>query len=101
MNSSTKKLEINSKGILTFRESLGLTQEQLGNRLDVSGNYVWMLESGQKPISDKIARKLKDLSEGKGTTDLQELESWRQRALNAEKRLEELRAGMSNLLKKI
>jgi len=60
-----------------------------------------MLESGQKPISDKIARKLKDLSEGKGTTDLQELESWRQRALNAEKRLEELRAGMSNLLKKI
>ena len=100
MNTSTKKLELNSKGILTFRKSLGLTQEELGNRLDVSGNYVWMLESGEKPISEKIARKLKDLAEGKGTTDLTELDNWRQRALSAEKRLDDLKANMIALVKK-
>jgi transcriptional regulator with XRE-family HTH domain len=101
MNTSTKKLDLTPSGILTFRNSLGLTQEELGARLDVSGNYVWMLESGKKPIGEKIARRLNDLATGAKSADPLELEKWRARAEAAEAKLAELKSELSSLLKKI
>ncbi|WP_043588369.1 helix-turn-helix domain-containing protein [Geminisphaera colitermitum] len=98
MKPSTKKLELTSRGILTFRESLGLTQEELGRRLDISGNYVWMLETNKKPISGKIARKLRDLEAGRLGGDADELEKWRRRALTAEETLRTVRRQLETVL---
>lgn len=101
MNPSTKKLDLTPSGILTFRISLGLTQEELGERLDVSGNYVWMLESGKKPIGEKISRKLSELAFGAKSADPIELEKWRNRAEEAEAKLAALKMEISALLKKL
>jgi transcriptional regulator with XRE-family HTH domain len=101
MNPSTKKLDLTPSGIPTFRISLGLTQEELGERLDVSGNYVWMLESAKKPIGAKIARKLTELADGPKAADPIELEKWRSRAEEAEAKLAALKAELGLLLKKI
>ncbi len=37
------------KKIKALRKSLGLTQKDFGERLGVTTNYVYLLESGQKP----------------------------------------------------
>ena len=42
-----------------IRLLLGLTQAELGKRLGVSKNYIYLIESGRKPLSQKI----RDLAE--------------------------------------
>lgn len=98
MKSSTKKLELKPIDILNFRELHGLTQEELGRRLDISGNYVWMLETEKKPISGKIARRFRDLEEGRAGRESQELEEWKYRALAAEETLRSVRQQLENVL---
>jgi transcriptional regulator with XRE-family HTH domain len=45
---STKKLDI-SQRVRTFRTKAKLSQAELGERLGVSGNYIYLIESGNKP----------------------------------------------------
>lgn len=43
------------------RQSLGLSQGELGNRWDLTGNYVWMFEKGEKPIPSKYHSQIAEL----------------------------------------
>jgi len=43
------------------RQSLGLTQAELGKRLEYDSNYIYMLESGKKAFPKKLAGVLHDL----------------------------------------
>ena len=49
------------------RMQLGITQQELGDLLDISKNYVWMLESGAKPISKKVMTRLTELERSKNS----------------------------------
>lgn len=40
------------------RKSLCLTRKEMGERLGFSENYVYLMESGKKPISDKYVRSM-------------------------------------------
>ena len=42
-----------------------LSQQELADRLGVARNYVYLIESGRKPISESIATKLSMLETGK------------------------------------
>lgn len=46
----TKKLN----RLYEIRLILGLTQAVFGQRLGVTKNYIYLIESGRKPLSDKI-----------------------------------------------
>lgn len=60
--------------ILEVRKSAGLTQEEFANEINLSKNYVWMMEKGERVPSDRtileICRKfnvsLEWLTTGKG-----------------------------------
>src|SRR5215831_3789279 len=45
--SQPKNSEIANR-IRTFRNRIGMSQQELGHRLGISGNYVYLIESGQK-----------------------------------------------------
>ena len=49
--------------IANIRSELGITQAELAELLDVDRKYVSMLETGAKPISAKMSRKLDTLKE--------------------------------------
>ncbi len=49
-----KKKQWTSKDIRDLRTLLDLSQAAFGDRLGVTGNYIWMLEAGQKTPSDTI-----------------------------------------------
>ena len=51
-----KKLDVR-----IFRETHGYTQDSLATALGVSRNYVYLIESGKKPLSDKLLIKLEKL----------------------------------------
>lgn len=42
--------------IKLVRKSKKYTQEQFGELLSITPNYVYLLESGSKPIADKVVR---------------------------------------------
>jgi len=50
-----KKLQTD---ISKARKELNLTQKQLAQALDITENYVYMLEAGKKPLSKKLAARL-------------------------------------------
>lgn len=41
-----------------WREHLGLTQSQLGERLDTTGAVISLLECGNRPLSEKWLRRI-------------------------------------------
>ena len=47
-----------------FRESRGLTQQALADRLGVAKNYIYLVESGRKPMTAGLRRKLDALEHG-------------------------------------
>lgn len=49
--------------IAKIRSELGITQAELAELLDVDRKYVSMLETGAKPISAKMSRKLDTLKD--------------------------------------
>ncbi len=53
-----------SNPVQDARIKLGITQQELGELLGITKNYVWMLESGQKPLSKKVAAKLAEITGG-------------------------------------
>lgn len=53
-----KKVNSSPDGIRAIRKRLRLTQAELAGRLGYSRNYVTLLETGAKPITDEVAFKL-------------------------------------------
>lgn len=47
--------------VKTTRKTLGLTQKQLAEKLNINANYVYLLESGKNKIGKKTLEKLKEL----------------------------------------
>ena len=39
--------------ITDLRKSLGLTQDEFAKRLDLSRNYIWMIENGERIPPDR------------------------------------------------
>lgn len=50
-----------SNPILTARTEAGKTQAEFAEILGISRNYLWMLESGRKPITPKMLAKINAL----------------------------------------
>ena len=44
----------NSYWLLEARKSLKMTQQELADRLGVAKNYIYLIESGRKPLTDSI-----------------------------------------------
>lgn len=53
--SQQKKLEISDR-VRAYRERMNLSQEELGNQLGVSGNYIYLIESGKKIPGDSLLK---------------------------------------------
>lgn len=53
-----EKVDSSPDGIRAIRKRLRLTQAELAGRLGYSRNYVTLLETGAKPITDEVAFKL-------------------------------------------
>lgn len=46
-----------------LRQDKGYTQEELGNKLGVTGDYINMIENGRRTPSFKLAKNIADLFE--------------------------------------
>lgn len=64
------------------RENAGLTQEQLAARWEFSsGNYIYLMESGKKPVPRKLRGRINELEDEVRARQLDKLESgmtWRE-----------------------
>jgi len=49
--------------LFTLRERYGYTQEGLAKELDVSRQYISLIEAGFKPLQDRLLSKVADLLE--------------------------------------
>lgn len=53
-----QKVDPSPEGIRGLRKHLRMTQAELASRLGYSRNYVTLMETGAKPITDEVAYKL-------------------------------------------
>lgn len=104
------------------RKVLGISQEEMGEKLGVSGNYVYLIESGKKIPSRKLEGRFNELKKkshavlkalthdlGHGNnvdSNMREMptvnygaEDWKARAIRAETELRELRRRLADLAK--
>lgn len=51
-------MRLNKYDIIVLRTSLNLTQRQFGFVLNVTGEYINMIEKGKKPLTDKMSREI-------------------------------------------
>jgi transcriptional regulator with XRE-family HTH domain len=51
----------NSNSLFSTRMRLKMTQKDIADKLGVARNYVYLMESGRKPVTDTIAQKLTEL----------------------------------------
>ena len=66
MSKSIRKISKVNFSSCTLREGrgeLGMTQQEMADSLGVSRNYVCMIETGIKPFSEKLRKRLVSLSE--------------------------------------
>ncbi|MBH9965591.1 helix-turn-helix domain-containing protein [[Bacillus] enclensis] len=52
---------MNSKLFRFIRQSQGLSQQELANRLGVSKTLVCLIETNKKNISDKVSKRFREL----------------------------------------
>ncbi|HEV2692155.1 MAG TPA: helix-turn-helix transcriptional regulator [Verrucomicrobiae bacterium] len=60
--SQQKKLNIPER-VRTFRTQAKLSQAELGERLSVSGNYIYLIESGRKPPGPTLLKLFESLEQ--------------------------------------
>jgi transcriptional regulator with XRE-family HTH domain len=51
----------NSNSLFSTRMRLKMTQKDIADKLGVARNYVYLMESGRKPVTDTITQKLTEL----------------------------------------
>jgi len=54
--------------VFNTRKTLGLTQTELAEKLDMSLGYIYKLENGKKPIGPKVIKKLENLKKNENST---------------------------------
>lgn len=59
-----------SNRLHAIRQALNLTQAELGERLGVSKNYIYLIESGKKPLSAKILEQAERLHAGSNSSEV-------------------------------
>ena len=69
MGKSADSNNTQGRRVKAIRKQLGLTQEQLAEKLEVTPNYLSMIETGKKPLSIRIAKKLASLTWTEGTKE--------------------------------
>ncbi len=79
------------------REKIGKTQSEMAELLGISRNYLALIEVGKRPESTELLSKAL-LIVNKATKELT-IDEWKERAIAAESKLEELRKALANLLK--
>ena len=72
-----------SNWLLEARKALKLTQQELADRLGVARNYIYLIESGRKPLTDSIRSAVDKLDSPPSLTSDASLED---RVLSAERR---------------
>ena len=76
-----EKLDMGENLLKSFRTSRGLSQQALADLLGVARNYIYLIESGRKPVTESIRARL-DLLGRDPANSLNELDS----EANADKR---------------
>jgi transcriptional regulator with XRE-family HTH domain len=51
-------MRLNKYDVIVLRTSLSLTQRQFGFVLNVTGEYINMIENGKKPLTDNKSREI-------------------------------------------
>ena len=65
LDSQTKSetfLDKKSNPLYRARKAAGLSQKEMAEKLGISKNYVWMMESGTKPITSDLAERIRNLT---------------------------------------
>ena len=62
MDNTKKPNKLPVNPVRTIRKELSLTQEQFAEKLEVTSDYISMLETGKKQPSNKLARKISKLA---------------------------------------
>lgn len=70
-----------SNRLYEVRKSLGLTQLELANRLGIAKNYVYLIESGRKPLTESVLESAEKLYSTSNSSEV---------IVSPEKRIEEL-----------
>lgn len=79
-----------------FRESRGLTQQALADRLGVAKNYIYLVESGRKPMTEGLRRKLDTLARG-ATNSAKRLEGETNKIVVSAADIEDIKARLANI----
>lgn len=59
-----KNIDTSSNQLKAYRLRENLSQQELADILGVARNYIYLIESGRKPITDSIKSKLRMLESG-------------------------------------
>ena len=60
---SREKLDMSENFLKSFRTSRGLSQQALADLLGVARNYIYLIESGRKPMTESIRQRLDSLDD--------------------------------------
>ena len=71
---SREKLDMSENPLKNFRTSRGLSQQALADLLGVARNYIYLIESGRKPMTESIRLRLDSLGD-KAANSNNELDS--------------------------
>ena len=63
-----------SNWLYEARTSLKMTQQELANRLGVAKNYIYLIESGRKPLTDSVKSAVEKLDKPESLTPNASLE---------------------------
>jgi len=85
------------KGI---RVSLGFTQEEMANLLGITRNYLALMETNKRKTPDELLHKASALSDANSVTN-RNVDYWKNRAIKAEARFDNLRLAIRNFNKVI
>ena len=86
-----------SNPVFAARNRLGMSQQEFADLIGVSNNYIWMLEDGRKPISEKIQKKLDALPSKKSEIGMS---NWQEVLLcRAVEALERIAAALESVAK--
>ena len=69
-----------SNWLLETRKSLKMTQQELADRIGVAKNYIYLIESGRKPLTESIKSAVEKLDRTESLTCDQGLEERLRRA---------------------
>ncbi len=83
-----------SNWLISSRKALKMTQQEVAEALGVAKNYIYLMESGRKPVTESVILGIEKLDPKVRLED----EDWRLRALKAERQLAEINDALSLII---